>query len=78
MIEFADDTARINALLGGEVEPSSTCRPAKASRSGATRTCVLQSPTGAWQPFTMRIDETPFDDVRTCDRRSGSSPTASR
>ena len=25
---------------------------------------VLDAKTGAWQPFTMRIDQKPFDDVR--------------
>ena len=25
---------------------------------------VLSSETGAWQPFTMRVDQAPFDDVR--------------
>ena len=25
---------------------------------------MLNSPTGAWQPFTMRIDAAPFDDVK--------------
>ena len=25
---------------------------------------MLSSPTGAWQPFTMRIDAAPFDDVK--------------
>jgi len=65
IIGFPDDTARTNALLGGQVEaidnlPASQIESVKGN-SGLR---VLISETGAWQPFTMRVDAAPFDDVR--------------
>ena len=65
IIDFPDTTARVNALLGGQVDaidnlPASQIESIKATGNLA----VLISETGAWQPFTMRIDASPFDDVR--------------
>lgn len=65
MIEFADPTARLNALLGGTVDHIDLVESAQAdvikSNAGFT---LLQAKSGGWDPFTMRIDEKPFDDVR--------------
>lgn len=65
MIEFADSTARLNALLGGTVDHIDLVESAQAdvikSNAGFT---LLQAKSGGWDPFTMRIDEKPFDDVR--------------
>jgi peptide/nickel transport system substrate-binding protein len=65
IIGFPDETARVNALLGGQVEcidnlPAAQVASVKANPSFR----VISSETGAWQPFTMRIDQAPFDDVR--------------
>jgi peptide/nickel transport system substrate-binding protein len=65
IIDFPDDTARVNALLGGQVEaidnlPAAQLQSVKANPNLR----VLSSQTGAWQPFTMRVDQAPFDDVR--------------
>jgi peptide/nickel transport system substrate-binding protein len=65
IIDFPDDTARVNALLGGQVEAIDNLPAAQLSSvksNGNLR--VLVSETGAWQPFTMRVDASPFDDVR--------------
>jgi peptide/nickel transport system substrate-binding protein len=65
IIDFPDDTARTNALLGGQVEAINNLPAAQlASIKGNPNLRVLSSPTGAWQPFTMRIDAAPFDDVK--------------
>jgi peptide/nickel transport system substrate-binding protein len=65
IIDFPDDTARTNALLGGQVEAINNLPAAQlASIKGNPNLKVLSSPTGAWQPFTMRIDAAPFDDVK--------------
>jgi peptide/nickel transport system substrate-binding protein len=65
IIDFPDDTARTNALLGGQVEAINNVPGAQlASIRGNPNLKVLSSPTGAWQPFTMRIDAAPFDDVK--------------
>ncbi|MGI8711922.1 MAG: ABC transporter substrate-binding protein [Solirubrobacteraceae bacterium] len=65
IIDFADDTARVNALLGGQVDaidnlPTGQIQQVKANSALK----VLISQTGQWQPFTMRIDQPPFSDVR--------------
>jgi peptide/nickel transport system substrate-binding protein len=65
IIDFPDDTARTNALLGGQVEAINNLPAGQlASVRGNPSLKVLSSPTGAWQPFTMRIDAAPFDDVK--------------
>jgi peptide/nickel transport system substrate-binding protein len=65
IINFPDDTARVNALLGGQVDaidqlPLSQIEIIKANPNLR----VLESETGSWIPFTMRIDQAPFDDPR--------------
>lgn len=65
VIEFADTTARVNALLGGSVEAISQLPTSQVNVvKGSSGMNVLDAKTGAWQPFTMRIDQKPFDDVR--------------
>ena len=65
IIEFADDTARVNALMSGEVEAISNL-PTSQSKviEGTTGLLLLNAETGAWRPFTMRIDVKPYSDVR--------------
>jgi peptide/nickel transport system substrate-binding protein len=65
IIDFPDATARVNALLGGQVDaidnlPAAQLQSVKANPNLR----VLVSHTGAWQPFTMRVDSPPFDDNR--------------
>jgi peptide/nickel transport system substrate-binding protein len=65
IIDFPDATARTNALLGGQVDaidnlPASQLTSVKSNPNLR----VLSSQTGAWQPFTMRIDAPPFNDVK--------------
>jgi peptide/nickel transport system substrate-binding protein len=65
IIDFADDTARVNALLGGQVDAIDNLPAAQvASVKSNPNLRVRSSKTGAWQPFTMRVDQAPFDDVR--------------
>ncbi len=65
MIEFADDTARINALNSGQIQAMSQLPKSQAKVIEATSgLALLNAETGAWRPFTMRIDVKPFDDVR--------------
>lgn len=65
IIDFTDDNARVNALLGAQVDaidqlPLGLMHVVDA----APQLRVLESETGAWLPFTMRVDQPPFDDVR--------------
>ena len=65
MIEFADDTARINALNSGQIQAMSQLPKSQAKVIEATDgLALLNAETGAWRPFTMRIDVKPFNDVR--------------
>jgi peptide/nickel transport system substrate-binding protein len=65
MIEFADDTARINALSSGQIQALSQLPKSQATViEGTEGLALLNAETGAWRPFTMRIDVKPFDDVR--------------
>jgi peptide/nickel transport system substrate-binding protein len=65
IIDFPDDTARVNALLGGQVDAIDNLPAAQIGSVKSNQNLrVLSSETGAWQPFTMRVDQAPFDDVR--------------
>jgi peptide/nickel transport system substrate-binding protein len=64
VIEFSDPAARVNALLGGTVDAISQLPSAQAAAVTGAGQKVLDAHTGAWQPFTMRIDQKPFNDVR--------------
>jgi peptide/nickel transport system substrate-binding protein len=65
IIDFADDTARVNALVGGQVDAISNLPAAQIAQvQGNKALNVLISETGAWQPFTMRVDSGPFRDVK--------------
>jgi peptide/nickel transport system substrate-binding protein len=65
VIEFADETARVNALNSGEVEAISQLPTSQAAVVEATEGLVLlNAETGAWRPFTMRMDVKPFSDVK--------------
>ena len=62
--DFADDQAKVNALLAGQIQtvdnlPYNLIDTIEGSGGGA-----LVSETGAWVPFTMRVDSAPFSDVR--------------
>jgi peptide/nickel transport system substrate-binding protein len=65
IIDFADDTARVNALVGGQVDAITNLPAAQIAQvQGNKALNVLISETGAWQPFTMRVDSGPFADVK--------------
>lgn len=65
LLNFTETDAAINALLSSQVDcvgqiPSSLVEVIKSD----ARLEVLESDTGRWLPFTMRVDVAPFDDVR--------------
>jgi len=65
IIDFPDDSARVNALLSGQIDAMTQVPPAQvAVVNGHAGTKVLESPSGAWTPICMRVDSPPFDDVR--------------
>ncbi len=65
LVELPDDSARVNALLSGQVDAINQVPFAQVpvlKANGNLQTVV--SPTAAWNPITMRVDTAPFDDVR--------------
>lgn len=65
MINFTDDSARVNALLSDQIDalanlPGNQMRIIEANPAYK----LINSETGAWNPFTMRMDVAPFDDNR--------------
>jgi peptide/nickel transport system substrate-binding protein len=65
IIDFTDDTARVNALLGGQIDLADTLPTADLAEIKSNSSLVLiNNPSGSWQPFTMRVDQAPFNDVR--------------
>jgi peptide/nickel transport system substrate-binding protein len=65
IIDFPDDTARVNALLSGQIDAMTDVPPAQvAVVNGHSGTKVLESPSAAWTPLCMRVDAAPFTDVR--------------
>ncbi len=64
-IDINDDTARVNALLGGQIDVmSGVPYDQAATLKGNPAVALLESETVAWTPLVMRIDAAPFDDVR--------------
>jgi peptide/nickel transport system substrate-binding protein len=65
IIDFPDDTPRVNALLSGQVDAITNLPPGQIAQVKSNdQFKVLISETGGWQPFTMRVDQEPFKDVR--------------
>jgi peptide/nickel transport system substrate-binding protein len=65
IIDFPDDTPRLNALLSGQVDAITNLPPGQIAQVKSNdQFKVLISETGGWQPFTMRVDKAPFKDVR--------------
>jgi len=74
--DFADDNAKVNALQAGQIQtldnlPYNLIKTVKGQGGQ-----IVESKSGAWVPFTMRVDAKPFSDVRVrqalrliCDRQ---------
>lgn len=65
LLNFNDTDALINALLSSQVDAVAQVPPALTEVMAADeRIDILDSETGMYMPFTMRVDKKPFDDVR--------------
>ncbi len=64
IIEFADNSAQMNALLGGAVEYSNMIPGAQRKIAEGGGMQLLEAETGLWIPITMNVQTKPFDDVR--------------
>ncbi len=65
IIDFGEETARVNALLGGQIHAAGDVPFAQVNlirrRKGLK---IYEAPSAAWDPITMRVDQEPFRDVR--------------
>src|SRR5829696_7011056 len=65
IIDFTEPTAKVNALLGGQVQAINNVPFSQLSTiQGNSKFRAVISETGSWQPITMRVDAAPFDDNR--------------
>jgi peptide/nickel transport system substrate-binding protein len=65
IIDFPDDSARVNALLSGQVEAITDVPFAQIPvLKGRSNLRLYQAPTGAWTPLCMAVDIAPFNDNR--------------
>ncbi len=74
--DFGDPSAQVNALLAGQVQTIDNLPYNLIDSVKKQNGQILESNTGAWVPFTMRVDAKPFSDVRVrqamrliCDRQ---------
>jgi peptide/nickel transport system substrate-binding protein len=64
-ISIDDNAARLNALLGGQIDMMSQLDFAQAkAQKGKGKIRVIDAPSPAYQVFIMRVDRPPFNDVK--------------
>ncbi len=64
MVDYSDESSQVNALLSGQVDVVNLLsQDVIASITGGGKKVVI-SDGGGWNPFTMRVDQAPFTDVR--------------
>lgn len=61
---FTDETSQVNALTSGAVNLVDSLSGASIAPVKAGGARILASNGGQWTPFTMRMDQPPFSDVR--------------
>lgn len=65
IINFGDETARVNALLGGQIQAAGDVPFAQIPIVKRRKDLkIYEAPSAAWTPLTMRVDQAPFTDVR--------------
>jgi peptide/nickel transport system substrate-binding protein len=74
--DFSDPSAQVNALQAGQVQTIDNLPYNLIDTLKNQGGQILESKSGAWVPFTMRVDVKPFSDVRVrqamrliCDRK---------
>jgi peptide/nickel transport system substrate-binding protein len=65
IINFGEETARVNALLGGQIHAAGDVPFAQVPLIKRRRGLkIYEAPSAAWDPITMRVDQRPFRDAR--------------
>ncbi|MCW2868080.1 MAG: transporter substrate-binding protein [Marmoricola sp.] len=62
--DFSDPNAQVNALLAGQVQTIDNLPYNLIDSVKKQGGSILEAQSGAWVPFTMRVDSKPFSDVR--------------
>jgi peptide/nickel transport system substrate-binding protein len=64
MVDYSDESSQVNALLAGQADCINLLsQDVLGTLTSQGKTAVI-SPGGGWNPFTMRVDQAPFNDVR--------------
>jgi peptide/nickel transport system substrate-binding protein len=64
LVDYSDETSQVNALLAGQVACVNLLSQDVIGTVTSGGKKVEISPGGGWNPFTMRVDQAPFSDVR--------------
>jgi peptide/nickel transport system substrate-binding protein len=64
IVNYTDETSQVNALLSGQVDGVNNLSQDVIAEVSSGGKKVVVSPGGGWNPFTMRVDQAPFNDVR--------------
>lgn len=64
ILSITDDTARLNALMGGQIDAMAQVPLSQAKSIESRGLKLLDSPSTAAHAFCMAVDEEPFSDVR--------------
>ena len=64
MTDYSDETSQVNALLSGQVDVVNLLSQDTIGTVTGSGKKVVISNGGGWNPFTMRVDQPPFNDVR--------------
>jgi peptide/nickel transport system substrate-binding protein len=64
IIDFADATAQVNGLLGGQIDAMTDLPASQVNVVKSRGLKSLVSKTGGWVPLCMAIDMPPFDDPK--------------
>jgi peptide/nickel transport system substrate-binding protein len=62
--DFADPSAQVNALQAGQVQTIDNLPYNLINTVKGQAGQIIEAESGAWVPFTMRVDSKPFSDVR--------------
>jgi len=64
ILDINDDNARVNALIGNQVDAITAMPFAQISTAQSKGQKILESAGGGWVPICMAVDQPPFNDVR--------------
>jgi peptide/nickel transport system substrate-binding protein len=65
IVEFQDSTSQVNALVSGVLDAIGNIPLTVATQlANSPNISILDSKSAAYNPFTMRVDKPPFNDVR--------------